>query len=244
LLLRGEIIMQMIYEGKAKQVYSAEKSDQVIINFKDDATAFNGLKKDVFSGKGLINFAFSKHFFKLLNDNGIKSHFIAEINETSFMATKVDIIPLEVVIRNYAAGSICKRNGYEKGYKFTPPLVEFFLKDDAKNDPLISKQEIIDQNLAKEEEILELEIYSLKINEILSDYLDSKGITLVDFKLEFGKDIDGKIILADEISPDTCRFWKKGTMESLDKDVYREDKGNLVDTYKKIAEIIGVSYEL
>ncbi|MFA6990392.1 MAG: phosphoribosylaminoimidazolesuccinocarboxamide synthase [Candidatus Gastranaerophilaceae bacterium] len=236
--------MQMIYEGKAKQVYSCEKSDQVIIHFKDDATAFNGVKKDIFSGKGLINFAFSKHFFKILNDNGIKSHFIAEINDTSFKATKVKIIPLEVVIRNYAAGSICKRINCEKGYKFTTPLVEFFLKDDAKGDPLLSKQEIIDQNLAKEEEIIELASYALKINEILSDYLYSKDIILVDFKLEFGKNINGRIILADEISPDTCRFWKKDTMESLDKDVYREDKGNLVDTYKKIAEIVGVSYEL
>jgi len=236
--------MQLIYEGKAKKVHTADAPNEVIIHFKDEATAFNGEKKDIFDGKGLINLAFSKYFFKLLSENNVNTHFISGINNTSFKATKVKIIQLEVVVRNFAAGSICKRENYEKGHKFDSPLVEFFLKDDSKGDPLISKQEIISNNIATAHEIDILEQEALNINAILFKHLDLKDIILVDFKLEFGKDNNNKILLADEISPDTCRFWAKGTMNSLDKDVYRENKGNLVDSYKTIANIIGVNYEI
>lgn len=232
--------MVMLYEGKAKQVFSTDIEDQVIIYFKDDATAFNGLKKDTIAGKGRVNTIITRHFFELLHKQGIKTHIISFIDDKSFMARKLEIFPAEVVVRNFAAGSICKRLGYEKGFRFASPVCEFFLKDDSLGDPLWEKSDFISKGLATEAEMDEIEQSALKINSILSKYLDSKNITLVDFKLEFGKTSKGEIMLADEISPDTCRFWIKGTVESLDKDVYREDKGDLVSTYVRLAEILGV----
>jgi phosphoribosylaminoimidazole-succinocarboxamide synthase len=231
----------LLYEGKAKKVFKTDISDEVLITFKDDATAFNGLKQDTIKGKGRVNLAFTRLFFNLLKEQGIKTHIVEFIDEITLRAKLVKIVPLEVVVRNYAAGSICKRTELKKGEKIDPVLCEFFLKDDSKGDPLITEQEILEQNLASKEEINILRDLSLKINNILSNFLDEKDITLVDFKLEFGKTSDGEIILADEISPDTCRFWLKGTTESLDKDVYREDKGDLVSSYTRLAEIIGVS---
>lgn len=232
--------MKMIYEGKAKQVYSTDNPDEAIIKFKDDATAFNGVKKDSFQNKGRLNLAFTVHFFGVLKENGIKTQLIDVIDDTSLKSMYLSIIPLEVVVRNYAAGSICKREGFEKGFEFAEPMVEFFFKDDALGDPLMSKEEILEKNISTLEELNYLKEEALKINAALKSYLDTKDITLVDFKLEFGKTRNGEIILADEISPDTCRFWKKGTMESFDKDVYREDKGDLVDSYTKLANILGV----
>jgi len=232
--------MVLLYEGKAKQVYMTDCPDEVIIQFKDDATAFNGEKKDNFAGKGVMNTRFTKYFFNILQSQGIKTHIISYLDEISLKAKKVQIFPLEVVVRNYAAGSICKREGYEKGFKFDQPMCEFFLKDDAKGDPSISEIEIYDMNLATEEELEIIRSTTLKINSIISSYVEKKGITLVDFKLEFGKTSNGEVILADEISPDTCRFWVKGTTESLDKDVYREDKGDLISSYRRLAEILGV----
>jgi len=232
--------MFLLYEGKAKQVYNTDMPDEVIIYFKDDATAFNGEKKDNIPGKGLINMAFSRFFFELLHKNGIKTHVLSFIDDLSFRVKKVSIIPVELVIRNYAAGSICKRLGFNKGEKFAYPLCEFFLKDDSLGDPLLTEAHIQLMNLISEEEVSRIKEYALKINTVLSEFMDSKDITLVDFKLEFGKTSEGEIILADEISPDTCRFWKKGTMDSLDKDVYREDKGSLVDSYSQLADIVGI----
>jgi phosphoribosylaminoimidazole-succinocarboxamide synthase len=232
--------MTLLYEGKAKQIFATSNPNEIIISFKDDTTALNGLRKDVFQNKGRINLAFTKHFFNLLQENGLKTHLLNIIDDISFRSVKLSIVPLEVVVRNYAAGSICKRMGYKKGEKFEQPLVEFFYKDDAQNDPLIYKQEILNDKIATEKEINQIEEVTLKINQILSDYLDSKNIILVDFKLEFGRTSDGEILLADEISPDTCRFWDKDTMESLDKDVYREKKGNLVSSYMELAKILGV----
>ena len=232
--------MELLYEGKAKQVFKTEIEDEVVIQFKDDATAFNGEKKDIFSGKGRANLAFTRYFFDLLKSKGVKTHIISFIDDISLKAKKVQIFPLEVVIRNYAAGSICKREGFEKGYKFEQPLCEFFLKDDSKGDPLLKESEILEMGLASQEEVLEIKTQALKVNSILSSFLSDNNITLVDFKLEFGKTKDGEILLADEISPDTCRFWIKGTMESLDKDVYREGKGDLVISYLKLAKILGV----
>jgi phosphoribosylaminoimidazole-succinocarboxamide synthase len=232
--------MVLLYEGKAKQVFNTDCPDEVIIQFKDDATAFNGGKKDSFAGKGVVNTLFTRYFFDILQSHGIKTHVISYVDEISIRAKKVKIFPLEVVVRNFAAGSICKREGYEKGLKFDPPMCEFFLKDDSKGDPLISEAEILDMNLATKEELEIIKQTTLKINSILSSYVDKKGITLVDFKIEFGKTVEGEVILADEISPDTCRFWLKGTTESLDKDVYREDKGDLISSYRRLAEILGV----
>lgn len=232
--------MVLLYEGKAKKVFDTDSPNEVIIYFKDDATAFNGGKKDCFEGKGKVNLAFSKYFFDLLHRNNIETHILSFIDELSLKARKVQIIPLEVVVRKYAAGSICKRLGFQKGFKFDPPLCEFFLKDDNLGDPMLCRSHLKYLNFASEQEIHTIEQSALQINDILFREMDSKNITLVDFKLEFGKTSDGKIVLADEISPDTCRFWIKGTMESLDKDVYREDKGDLIHSYTKLANILEI----
>jgi len=230
----------LLYEGKAKKIFETDRPDEVIISFKDDATAFNGEKKDTFSEKGRVNLAFTRLFFDLLHENGIKTHVISFNDEITMRAKRVDIIPLEVVVRNYAAGSLCKRLGFEKGIVLNPVLCEFYLKNDSLNDPILCREHIRYMNTVTEEELAYIEQQALKINEIIYSFMDSKDITLVDYKLEFGRTQDGEIILADEISPDTCRFWKKGTMESLDKDVYRESKGDLVSSYKQLADILGL----
>ncbi len=230
----------LLYEGKAKKIFETDKQDEVIISFKDDATAFNGLKKDEFADKGRVNLAFTKYFFNLLETGGIKNHIVSFIDETSLRAKKVSIIPLEVVVRNLAAGSLCRRLGFEKGIELKPTLCEYYLKDDSLNDPILAKEHIKYFNYVTEKELACIEEQALRINELLYTHMEQKGITLVDFKLEFGRTADGQIILADEISPDTCRFWKKGTMESLDKDVYREEKGDLVGSYKVLADILGL----
>jgi phosphoribosylaminoimidazole-succinocarboxamide synthase len=232
--------MPMLYEGKAKQVFDTEIPDTVLISFKDDATAFNGVKKDVFDGKGRVNLEFTRYFFNLLKNNGINTHIIEFMDKKSFTAHKLQIIPLEVVVRNFAAGSISKRLGFKKGMPFEPPLCEFYLKDDSLNDPVLCRTHLPYLKIATENEIDEIEASALKINDILYKHLDKRNITLVDFKLEFGRNLEDKIMLADEISPDTCRFWIKGTMESLDKDVYRENKGDLVSSYLKLAEILEI----
>ena len=233
--------LTMLYEGKAKRVFATDTPREIIIGFKDDATAFNGEKKDVFAGKGRTNLAFTKYFFELLNPHNVKTHIISFIDDISLRARKVDIIPLEVVVRNYAAGSICRRLGFKKGMKFEPPLCEFYLKDDSLGDPILCREHIRYMEGISQDDIAQIEEAALKINTILSEHMDSYNITLVDYKLEFGRTHDGEIILADEISPDTCRFWVKGTMESLDKDVYRENKGDLVSSYKKLADILGIA---
>lgn len=232
--------MELLYEGKAKEIYKSENSNEILIRYKDSATAFNGIKKEIIEGKGRLNLKFARHFFTLLENAGIKTHTIKYIDDLSMTAKKVEIVLLEVIIRNYAAGSICKREDYEKGYKFEQPLFEIFYKDDAQNDPLITEEYAIQNGVATAEEIEKIRNEAYKINKILSDYLATKNVTLVDFKLEFGRLPNGEIILADEISPDTCRFWKLGTMDSLDKDVFREEKGSLIESYTKLAQIIGV----
>lgn len=233
-------MMELLYEGKAKEIYESQNSDEILIRYKDSATAFNGAKKEIITGKGRLNLKFARHFFTILEDAGIKTHTVKYIDDLSLIAKKVEIILLEVIIRNYAAGSICKREGYEKGFKFEQPLFEIFYKDDAQNDPLVTEEYAIKNNVATAAEIETIRNEALKINQILSDYLAKKDVTLVDFKLEFGRLPNGEIILADEISPDTCRFWKKGTMDSLDKDVFREEKGSLIESYTKLADILGV----
>ena len=234
------MMLTMLYEGKAKKVFSTDNPREVVICFKDDATAFNGEKKDVFFDKGRVNLAFTRYFFELLHSHNIKTHIVSFIDDVSLKAKKVDIIPLEVVIRNYTAGSICRRLGFPKGKILTPPLCEFYLKDDSLGDPILCREHIRYMDNITEEDLSKIEKSAMEINSVLFEHMDSFGITLVDFKLEFGKTNDGEIILADEISPDTCRFWVKGTMESLDKDVYREEKGDLISSYKKLADILGI----
>ncbi|SHF09668.1 phosphoribosylaminoimidazole-succinocarboxamide synthase [Marinitoga hydrogenitolerans DSM 16785] len=230
--------LKLLYEGKAKKIYE-KSSDEVIIYFKDDVTAFNGIKKDSIIGKGKINKLITSFFFKMIEEKGIPTHFISDVDDNSFVAKKVKIIPLEVIIRNYTAGSFCKRYGIEKGIKIQKPIVEYSLKDDDLGDPMICKNVILSLKQVEEKILNRLEYYSLKINNILSSFLEEKNIILVDYKLEFGI-YDNKVYLADEISPDTCRFWDKDTMESLDKDVYREDKGNLIDKYSEFLRRINI----
>jgi phosphoribosylaminoimidazole-succinocarboxamide synthase len=230
--------LELLYEGKAKKVYDYTQN-KVVIEFKDDVTAFNGVKKDNIYGKGAVNKKISVFFFNLLERKGIKTHLIKDIDERRFLAKKIQIIPLEVVVRNYAAGSFCKRYNVENGKRFISPIVEFFLKDDNLNDPLIVEDTITALNIISVKEIDDIKNLSLKINRIMREYLDAKDIILVDFKLEFGK-LGEEIILGDEISPDTCRFWDKSTKTSLDKDVYRNSTGNLIETYKKVLKRLGL----
>ena len=230
--------LKFMYEGKAKKLYEYDEG-KTLIYYKDDVTANNGEMKDNMKGKGIINKKFSMYFFKMLEEKGIRTHLVEDVDENSYIAEKVEIIPLEVIVRNYAAGSFCRRFGVEKGMKLQFPLVEFSLKDDDLGDPMISKEAALAIKLTDEKTIDYIKNQALKVNEILNNYFLEKGIILVDYKLEFGIK-NGEIILADEISPDTCRFWDSETKESLDKDVYRESKGDLVDTYSTLTRRLGL----
>jgi len=225
---------EMIYEGKAKKIYSTEEEDKLIIHYKDDATAFDGKKKGKIKSKGKYNLEISNIFFMLLEDNDIKSHLIRQINDTDILVKKVDIIPIEVVLRNVAAGSLAKRLGLEEGTKLNRPILEYYYKDDELGDPLINRYHIIERNLATEGQLKLLDILGFKINKVLTNFLEDKDLILVDFKLEFGLDKNGNIILADEISPDTCRFWDKETNKKLDKDRFRRDLGEIEEAYQEI----------
>ncbi len=228
---------QKLYEGKAKIIYATNEPDKVIAYYKDDATAFDAIKKATIKGKGVLNNTIASYFFELLNQKGLKTHFIKQLSDREMLIYKVEIIPVEVVVRNLAAGSIVKRLGIPEKTKFEPPLVEFYLKNDELHDPIICEQHIYAMNLATPEEVKQMKEIALKVNEILSEFMRENGIILVDFKLEFGRK-DGEILLADEISPDTCRFWDVKTGEKLDKDRFRFDLGDLVEGYKKVLEKI------
>jgi len=222
----------LLYEGKAKKVYKLDEK-KLLIQFKDDVTAFNGLKKDQILNKGKINKEISKFFFEMLNKRGINTHYLDDYDEDSFIAKWTDLIPLEVIVRNYTAGSFCKRYGVKKGLIFDYPLIEFSLKNDELGDPMITKDAAILLKIVTEDVLNEIISISKEVNNILKDYLKSTGIILVDFKLEFGiSKQDKKVTLIDEISPDTCRFWDANTRESFDKDVYREEKGDLINAYE------------
>ncbi|MDZ7671985.1 MAG: phosphoribosylaminoimidazolesuccinocarboxamide synthase [Halanaerobiales bacterium] len=225
---------EMIYEGKAKKIYSTDEEDKLIIHYKDDATAFDGKKKGQIKSKGKFNLEISNIFFMLLEDNGIKTHLIRQINDTDILVKKVDIIPIEVVLRNIAAGSLAKRLGLEEGTKLNRPVLEYYYKDDELGDPLINRYHISERNLATEGQLKLLDILGFKINKVLTDFLADKDLLLVDFKLEFGLDKNDNIILADEISPDTCRFWDKNTLKKLDKDRFRRDLGEVEEAYQEI----------
>ncbi len=223
----------MLYEGKAKKIFLTEKEDEVIQYFKDDATAFNAEKRGTILEKGIVNNKISTRLFQELADAGIPSHFIQQINDREMLARRVNIILIEVVVRNRATGSIIKRLGLEEGMFIDPPLVEFFYKDDALGDPLITEDHIRLLKLATPSQVAELRNQALKINEVLLPFFQKRGMMLVDFKLEFGL-WNGQIILADEISPDTCRFWDIQTGERMDKDRFRKDLGRIEETYQEV----------
>ena len=227
---------RLIYEGKAKKVYETDDPGLLIVSYKDDATAFNGLKKGTISGKGIINNRMSNILMRLLEKEGVPTHFVRELNERETLVKRVAIVPLEVIVRNVSAGSFSKRYGVEEGIVFDGPTIEFSYKNDSLGDPLIGEYHISALKLASKAEIALIKDYSFRINDILKRFWQSKGIILVDFKLEFGRTSDGKIILADEISPDTCRLWDSQTKKKLDKDRFRRDLGNVEDAYKEVMD--------
>jgi phosphoribosylaminoimidazole-succinocarboxamide synthase len=226
--------LEQVYEGKAKKVFRTDDPEMFIVDYKDDATAFNGLKKGSIAGKGVINNRVTNHLMKLLEKQGIPTHFVKEISPRETLVKKVAIVPLEVIVRNIAAGSLSKRLGLTEGTKLNKTVLEYCYKDDALNDPMVNEYHIAAMGWATEEEMALIAFYALKINDILSTYLKDLNIELIDFKLEFGKTSDGKIVLADEISPDTCRFWDSRTHEKLDKDRFRRDMGGVEDAYQEI----------
>lgn len=225
---------EQLYEGKAKKVFATEDPNLYIVDYKDDATAFNGQKKGQIAGKGAINNVMSNHMFQLLEKQGVPTHFVEQLSERETVVKKVTIVPLEVIIRNISAGSFAKRYGVDEGIVFAAPTIEFSYKNDDLGDPLINDYHALALNLATQEEIDEIKAMAFKVNEVMKDYFDHLNVTLVDFKLEFGKTPDGKIILADEISPDTCRLWDKTTGEKLDKDRFRRDMGGVEEAYEEI----------
>lgn len=226
--------LEQIYEGKAKKVFATEDPDVVIVDYKDDATAFNGIKKGSIAGKGVINNRMSNHMMRKLEAEGIPTHLIEELSDRETAVKKVSIVPLEVIIRNISAGSFAKRYGVEEGILFDAPTIEFSYKNDDLGDPLINAYHAVALKLATWEEIEQIKDYAFRINTLLKGFLKSVGIDLVDFKLEFGKTSDGKIVLADEISPDTCRLWDEVTHEKLDKDRFRRDMGGVEDAYQEV----------
>jgi len=222
----------LLYEGKAKRIFSYPDNPEYVIQyFKDDATAFNGLKKESIPGKGVLNNKISTLFFEYLIANNIKTHFIKNISDNEMLVKKVDIIKIEVVCRNIASGSLVKKYGFTEGSTLSKPIVEFYYKSDEAGDPMFCRQHILELGLVDDAQIDFLIVNTLRINELLKDYLSKRKILLVDFKVEYGKDSSGSILLADEISPDTCRFWDADTLKKLDKDNFRLDIGNLTDAY-------------
>ena len=225
---------EQLYEGKAKKVFATDDANLVIVDYKDDATAFNGEKKGTITGKGVINNVMSNHMFQLLEQQGVPTHFVEQLSERETLVKKVSIVPLEVIIRNISAGSFAKRLGVEEGIVFDEPTIEFSYKNDELGDPLMNAYHAIALKAATREEIETIKAMAFKVNEVMKQYFDTLNVILVDFKLEFGKTADGKIVLADEISPDTCRLWDKTTKEKLDKDRFRRDMGGVEEAYQEI----------
>lgn len=226
--------LNQLYEGKAKKVFATDDENLVIVSYKDDATAFNGLKKGQIEGKGAINNKMSNMLMQMLEKHGVKTHFVEELSDRDTVVRKVSIVPLEVIIRNVSAGSFAKRYGVEEGIAFDEPTIEFSYKNDDLGDPLINAYHAIALKLATKEEIETIKAMAFKVNEVMKEYFKKIGVDLIDFKLEFGRLSDGTIVLADEISPDTCRFWDSETHEKLDKDRFRRDLGGVEDAYKEM----------
>lgn len=230
---------ELLYEGKAKRVYTTEDPDLLIVDYKDDATAFNGLKKGTIAGKGVVNNKMSNHLFKVLAEKGIHTHFVEEMSDRETLVKKVDIVPLEVIIRNVAAGSFSKKLGVEEGSALKETILEFCYKDDSLGDPMVNLSHVYALGIANREETAAISALAYKVNEVLIEYFKSVNIRLVDFKLEFGR-YKGEIILADEISPDTCRLWDLTTNDKLDKDRFRRDLGNVEDAYAEVFKRLGL----
>ncbi len=226
--------VKMIYEGKAKKVWSTEDPEFVIVDYKDDATAFNGVKKGTIAGKGVVNNTMSDLMFTMLEKNGIKTHFVEKLSDRETLCRRVNIVPLEVIVRNITAGSMAKRLKIDEGIVLPCPIQELSWKDDEKGDPLINDYYALALELSTEEELKEIHRVAGEVNRLMQSFFDGLGITLVDFKLEFGKTADGVLLLADEISPDTCRFWDKKTGKKLDKDRFRRDLGDVEDAYAEM----------
>lgn len=225
---------EQMYEGKAKKVFATDDADKCIVSYKDDATAFNGLKKGTIRGKGVVNNKMSNYLMSLLEKEGVPTHFIEELNDRDALVRRVSIVPLEVIVRNVAAGSFSKRLGVEEGTPLKTTVLEYCYKDDDLGDPMVNDYHILAMGYATKEELDTIADYTFKVNEFLKDYFKKINIDLIDFKIEFGKTSDGKIILADEISPDTCRFWDATTHEKLDKDRFRRDLGGVEDAYSEM----------
>ncbi|OGO76715.1 MAG: phosphoribosylaminoimidazolesuccinocarboxamide synthase [Clostridiales bacterium GWB2_37_7] len=230
--------LEMLYEGKAKKVYKTDADNQYIVEYKDDATAFNGLKKGTITDKGIMNNTISSKLFELLEQKGIRTHYIKKLSDREMLVKKVTIVPLEVLVRNYAAGSMTKRYGIPEGTKMDSTVLEFCYKNDELGDPFINEYYIKAMKLAEEADVKIIENMALKINEILIEFMKGINIDLVDFKLEFGRTSEGEIILADEISPDTCRLWDAATHEKLDKDRFRRDMGKVEEGYMEVVNRI------
>ncbi len=230
---------EQLYEGKAKKVFTTDDPDLCIVAYKDDATAFNGLKKGTITGKGVVNNRMSNYLFKLLEEKGVKTHFVEELSDRETLVRKVEIVPLEVIVRNKAAGSLAKRLGVEEGTPMRIPVLEFCYKNDDLGDPMVNETHILAAGFAAKEEVDAISAMANKVNEVLCEFFLSVGIELIDFKLEFGR-YKGDIILADEISPDTCRFWDVNTHEKLDKDRFRRDMGGVEEAYAEVMKRIGL----
>ena len=232
---------EMLYEGKAKQVFATDDPEVLLVHYKDDATAFNGLKKGTISGKGAINNRVTNFMMQVLEKEGVPTHLVEELSDRDTLVKKVKIVPLEVIIRNISAGSFAKHYGVEEGIVFDEPTIEFSYKNDELGDPLINEYHALALTLATKAEIERIKELAFKTNEVMKKFFKERKVDLVDFKLEFGRLADGTIVLADEISPDTCRFWDSETHEKLDKDRFRRDLGNVEDAYKEMLKrIIGI----
>ena len=225
---------EQLYEGKAKKVFATEDPELLIVQYKDDATAFNGLKKGTIAGKGVINNQMSNRLMQMLERSGVPTHFVQELSQRETLVKKVQIVPLEVIIRNISAGSFAKHYGVEEGIVFDEPTIEYSYKNDALGDPLLNSRHALALKLVTKEELATIEALSFKVNDLLKKFWAGCGVTLVDFKMEFGRLSDGTIVLADEISPDTCRLWDSETKEKLDKDRFRRDLGGVEEAYAEI----------
>ncbi|MGN0713905.1 MAG: phosphoribosylaminoimidazolesuccinocarboxamide synthase [Anaerovoracaceae bacterium] len=225
---------EQMYEGKAKKVFATDDANYCIVSYKDDATAFNGLKKGTISGKGVVNNKMSNYLMQLLEKEGVPTHYVEELNDRETVVKKVSIVPLEVIIRNVAAGSFSKRLGVEEGTALKTTILEFCYKNDDLGDPMVNDYHILAMGYATEEDLNTIKTLTFKINEFLKDFFKKINVDLIDFKIEFGKTADGQIVLADEISPDTCRFWDATTHEKLDKDRFRRDLGGVEDAYQEM----------
>ena len=228
----------LLYEGKVKKVYATDDPGILLVDYKDDATAFNGLKKGTISGKGAINNRVTNFMMQMLERMGVPTHFVRELSERETLVKKVSIVPLEVIVRNLAAGSFAKRYGVEEGMVFAEPTIEFSYKNDVLGDPLINEYHALALGLASKEELAEIKRLAFRVNEVMKEFFKVRRVDLVDFKLEFGRLPNGSIVLADEISPDTCRFWDSETHEKLDKDRFRRDLGNVEDAYREMLKRI------